>query len=98
LTPSPARISWLLSLTSVYIIRWRRTRVEYNRLYRGDCVAGLERLPPGWADLVFADPPFNIGYEYDVYDDRREAEQYLSWTKRSGWYVRRAVKPRGALC
>ena len=39
-------------------------------------------LPPGrtvskvtWAtkraDCVFADPPFNIGYEYDVYDDRQ---------------------------
>jgi site-specific DNA-methyltransferase (adenine-specific) len=70
--------------------------VEYNRLYRGDCITGLERLPPGWADLVFADPPFNIGYEYDVYDDRREAEQYLAWTERWGQAVRRALKPTGA--
>ena len=34
------------------------------------CSAGS---PTGSIDLVFADPPFNIGYDYDVYDDRRDA-------------------------
>ena len=36
-----------------------------------DCIEGLATVPAGCVDLVFADPPFNIGYEYDVYDDRR---------------------------
>jgi site-specific DNA-methyltransferase (adenine-specific) len=31
-------------------------------------------------DLVFADPPFNIGYEYDIYNDSREKDDYLTWT------------------
>ena len=30
----------------------------------------LARLSAGLADLVFADPPFNIGHKYDEYSDR----------------------------
>jgi site-specific DNA-methyltransferase (adenine-specific) len=69
--------------------------VELNRLYQGDCVAGLERLEAGTVDLAFADPPFNIGYDYDVYDDRSDAEQYLDWTRKWGQAVRRVLKPTG---
>jgi site-specific DNA-methyltransferase (adenine-specific) len=32
--------------------------------------------------LVFADPPFNINYSYDVYKDKLEEKDYLWWTKR----------------
>ena len=54
--------------------------MEQNRLIQGDCIEGLERLEAGSVDLVFADPPFNIGYDYDVYDDRCERDEYLDWT------------------
>ena len=45
--------------------------MAFDEIITGDCVAELAQLPAGCVDLVFADPPFNIGYEYDVYDDRR---------------------------
>ena len=47
-------------------------------------------------DLVFADPPFNIGYEYDVYHDKRAAADYLAWTEQ--WLVatNRVLSPTGA--
>ena len=32
----------------------------------------MKRLDDGTVDLAFADPPFNIGYDYDVYEDRLE--------------------------
>src|SRR5262249_43528748 len=38
---------------------------------------------------------FNIGYEYDVYDDRRPGEHYLDWTRRWGRAVVRALQPAG---
>jgi site-specific DNA-methyltransferase (adenine-specific) len=69
--------------------------VHFNQLYHEDCVTGLGRLPAGCIDLAFADPPFNIGYDYDVYDDRRGAEQYLDWTRRWGQEVVRVLKPTG---
>jgi len=66
-----------------------------DRLYRGDCIEGLARVKDGSIDLAFADPPFNIGYEYDVYDDRREADCYLAWTHRWAREVVRVLKPDG---
>ncbi len=53
----------------------RPSSLRVDRIIHGDCVEQLEQLPAGAADLVFADPPFNIGYEYDVYEDRLEREQ-----------------------
>ena len=55
--------------------------LEFDRLYSGDCLELFPRVAAGSIDLVFADPPFNIGYDYDIYDDRREAEAYLDWTR-----------------
>jgi DNA modification methylase len=49
-------------------------------------------------DLIFADPRFNIGYDYNIYDDRRDAEAYLDWSLVwSREVVRVVLKPTGAL-
>jgi site-specific DNA-methyltransferase (adenine-specific) len=69
--------------------------VTPNTLYNEDCIEGMNRLPEGSVDLVFADPPFNIGYEYDVYEDKRAAEEYLDCTKKWGSAMVRALKPTG---
>jgi site-specific DNA-methyltransferase (adenine-specific) len=69
--------------------------MEENRLYLQDCIEGMSQLGSGSVDLVFADPPFNIGYEYDVYDDKRDVEHYLAWSREWGQAVRRALKPNG---
>ncbi len=61
----------------------------------GDCVAGMDALPAGSVDLVFADPPFNIGYKYDVYDDRQERTGYLDWSREWIAAAYRVLKPDG---
>ena len=52
-----------------------------DQLLIGDCVQQMAQLDAGSVDLVFADPPFNIGYEYDVYHDRRAKDDYLAWAE-----------------
>jgi site-specific DNA-methyltransferase (adenine-specific) len=69
--------------------------VEHNQLYQGDCVAGLSQLEEESVDLAFADPPFNIGYDYDVYNDKSNTELYLDWTRKWGQAVHRVLKPTG---
>ena len=69
--------------------------LEKNKIHQGDCVKCLSRLAPGSVDLVFADPPFNIGYEYDVYDDAQTSESYLKWCRQWIAGVYRALKPDG---
>ena len=66
-----------------------------NNIYEGSCIEGLEKVAPGSVDLVFADPPFNIGYEYDVYHDARAADEYLDWTRKWIGGVKRVLKPNG---
>lgn len=70
-------------------------KIELNRIHQMDCLEGLARLAPGSVDLAFADPPFNIGYQYDVYDDRKEADKYLDWCRQWMRGVIEALKPTG---
>src|ERR1700722_2509997 len=56
----------------------------------------MSQIPEGSIDLAFADPPFNIGYKYDVYEDRRSADEYLNWTRKWGEALIRTLKPTGA--
>ena len=69
--------------------------MELDRLYNQDCIKGMAQIAPGSIDLAFADPPFNIGYKYDVYEDRRAAEEYLDWSKQWGEALVRTLKPTG---
>jgi DNA modification methylase len=55
----------------------------------------MERMEAGSVDLAFADPPFNIGYEYDQYDDRQETAKYLDWSDQWIAAVHRVLKPSG---
>ncbi len=66
-----------------------------GKLHRGDCVAGMKKLAAGSVQLAFADPPFNIGYEYDEYDDRQEAEAYLDWSEQWIGQVHRVLADDG---
>ena len=67
-----------------------------NDVIDGDCIEVLETLPAGCVDLLFADPPFNIGYEYDVYDDRRAKTDYLAWTDKWLAAAVRVLAPHGS--
>ncbi len=66
-----------------------------DRLLRGDCLEQLSLLPEGAAQLAFADPPFNIGYDYDAYDDKRSSEDYLDWSLRWMKEVQRVLSEDG---
>ena len=69
--------------------------IHIDELHNEDCIAGLKKLPDGAVDLAFADPPFNIGYEYDEYHDALESEKYLDWSRQWLGEVARVLKPTG---
>jgi site-specific DNA-methyltransferase (adenine-specific) len=69
--------------------------VKLNTVHQGDCIAELKKLDDGVVDLAFADPPFNIGYDYDVYKDKLESEHYLDWSRQWTTEVVRVLKPQG---
>jgi site-specific DNA-methyltransferase (adenine-specific) len=67
-----------------------------DQIHQGDCLELFPRVETGSVDLVFADPPFNIGYDYDVYDDERDAGQYLDWSAHWAREIVRVLKPNGS--
>ena len=67
-----------------------------NQILCGDCVEILRQTKEPFADLIFADPPFNIGYRYDKYHDDKASEKYLAWTRDWIGACVRVLKPQGS--
>jgi len=68
-----------------------------NQIFCGDCVEILRAGKEPFADLVFADPPFNIGYKYDKYHDDKANSKYLAWTRDWIGECVRVLKPHGSI-
>ena len=66
-----------------------------DAVHRGDCLSRMSKVPTGSVHLAFADPPFNIGYDYDAYDDRLSADAYLDWSKKWMGEIVRVLRPDG---
>lgn len=56
--------------------------MKINKVYLGDCVEIMKTLPNKSIDLIFADPPFNIGIKYDVHNDNMPYKEYYDWSAR----------------
>lgn len=70
--------------------------LSIGQVHQGDCIELMSKIEPGSIHLAFADPPFNIGYKYDVYDDRQADADYLDWSKKWMQSVHRILRPDGA--
>ena len=67
-----------------------------NRIICGDCIEVLSKVRRPFADLIFADPPFNIGYKYDKYNDKVKSKNYIAWTKDWMTVCKGVLKPAGS--
>jgi DNA modification methylase len=68
---------------------------ELGRIHQGDCLEILSEMNDSSVDLAFADPPFNIGYEYDEYHDKQDDFEYVAWCSKWMGEVHRILKPNG---
>lgn len=67
-----------------------------NKIIQGDCIKILKNVEEPFADLIFADPPFNIGYKYDKYHDRVKKDDYIKWTEEWIQACYDVLKPNGS--
>lgn len=67
-----------------------------NEIICGDCIEILGKVEEPFADLIFADPPFNIGYKYDKYFDKVKSKNYIAWTKEWMKACKGVLKPDGS--
>jgi len=99
------------ALTSAQPSPLVEARPFLDRIFVGDCVAELEKLPAKSVDLVFADPPYNLqlaGQLHrpdqslvdavdDAWDQFESFEAYDAFTRAWLLAVRRVLKPNGTL-
>ena len=72
-------------------------QTDLGQLYEGDCLTIMPSLEAGSVDLLFADPPFNLGKTYSSkINDTMGEEEYIDWTKRWVTEAIRLLKPGGA--
>jgi len=56
--------------------------MEVDKVYLGDCLQILNGIPDNSIDLIFADPPFNIGVKYDIHNDKMPYDEYYQWSEK----------------
>lgn len=68
---------------------------QSGSIYQGDSVDWLTSLPEGSVDLVFADPPYNIGKA--VWDKFLSHDAYVEWSIKWIAEASRVLKPGGSM-
>ena len=55
--------------------------LETGKIFNGNCVDEMSKMPENSVDLVVTSPPYNVGIDYDSHDDRMSMDSYWQFTK-----------------
>jgi len=70
----------------------------HDRLFQLDCIKGMNTiLPERVVDVIVTSPPYNIGINYNLYNDQQPFEKYLQWMGEVAKSCRRVLKEDGSL-
>ena len=72
--------------------------LEINNIYNMDCVEGLKQVESNSIDLIVTSPPYNLGIQYDSWDDNMPWDEYLDWCKQWLTECYRVLKDDGRIC
>ena len=51
-----------------------------STFYNNDCLEVFRHLPPRSVDVIVTSPPYNLGIQYNRYQDTLSRSDYLEWT------------------
>ena len=70
---------------------------EHQRIFHGDALEVLSQIPDESVDLIFVDPPYNIGKDFAGRKDKWKTEEdYLNWCYQWIDLCIQKLKPTGA--
>ena len=55
--------------------------IETGKVFNGNCIDEMNKLPESSIDLIVTSPPYNVGIDYDNHDDRMTMDEYWEFTK-----------------
>jgi site-specific DNA-methyltransferase (adenine-specific) len=71
-------------------------KVKTNVIYIEDCLKGMMKLDDESIDLVVTSPPYNIGINYNKYEDNLDKDAYLAWITDIVKQISRVLKKDGS--
>ena len=63
-----------------------------------DCIDGLQQIETATIDMIFADPPFNVGKKYGKDDTKDKRDDYYDWCDQWIGEGFRVLKDTGSFC
>lgn len=70
---------------------------QQSRVIHGDTLQVLPTLPAESAQIVIADPPYNIGKDFGNDSDKQPMDEYLAWCDKWIAECLRILKPNGTM-
>jgi len=67
-----------------------------NKIHVGDCIAGMQELPSECANLIIADPPYNLSKDFGAWGVSHEDAKGMGGTRRI--YEDKDLKMRCGKC
>lgn len=68
-----------------------------NTLVVGDCVEELKKVPDSYAQLIVADPPYNIGPSFGIEKEWNRDHEWLPWCREWLTEAKRILAPGGSI-
>jgi site-specific DNA-methyltransferase (adenine-specific) len=73
------------------------TGAASSRFYLADCLEVFRHLPPRSVDVIVTSPPYNLGIQYNRYQDTLSRSDYLEWTNTWIAAAARVLRQDGSL-
>jgi len=68
---------------------------KVNTIIKGDCIKEMKKLPDGIAQLIIADPPYNLNKDFGVWKESEKKDHWLIWSKEWIKESTRVLSPGG---
>jgi len=82
----------------IYEITIKQYKFQNGTWYIGDCLEILPQLPDTFVDVVITSPPYNVGKEYDVWNDNMSVDEYKDFIFNVSKELYRVVVKGGRYC
>lgn len=69
-----------------------------NKILCGDCIDVIKSIPDDLIDLIVTSPPYNVGINYDKWDDNQPESEYWKFVNKWIRESARILKDGGRIC
>jgi site-specific DNA-methyltransferase (adenine-specific) len=70
--------------------------LEVNKIHLLNCIEGMQSMESKSVDVIVTSPPYNLGIDYNTYQDDKPRVEYLDWIEMVAKEAKRVLKDNGS--